>query len=101
MSFLKQKTIQKEIHLNGVGLHSGKKVNLKIKPARPNSGIVFLRTDLKINNLVIPHVNNVSSATLCTTISNEHGVKISTLEHLMGSLFVLGIDNVMIEIDNE
>ena len=101
MSFLKQKTIQKEIHLNGVGLHSGKKVNLKIKPARPNSGIVFLRTDLKINNLVIPHVNNVSSANLCTTISNEHGVKISTLEHLMGALFGLGIDNALIEIDNE
>ena len=101
MSFLKQKTIQKEIHLNGIGLHSGKKVNLKIKPARPNSGIVFLRTDLKINNLVIPHVNNVSSATLCTTISNEHGVKISTLEHLMGALFGLGIDNALIEIDNE
>ena len=101
MSFLKQKTIKKEINLTGIGLHSGNKVNLKIKPANPNSGIVFVRTDLKTNNIVIPHVNNVSSAVLCTTISNEYGVKISTLEHLMGALFGLGIDNALIEIDNE
>ena len=101
MSFLKQKTIKKEINFIGVGLHSGNKVNLKIKPANPNSGIVFVRTDLKTNNIVITHVNNVSSAVLCTTISNEYGVKISTLEHLMGALFGLGIDNALIEIDNE
>lgn len=101
MSFLKQKTIKKEIFFKGVGLHSGKIVNLKIKPAKPNSGIVFIRIDLKENNEVIPHVNNVSSAVLCTTISNPYGVKISTLEHLMGALFGLGIDNAIIEIDNE
>ena len=101
MSFLKQKTIKKEIFFKGVGLHSGKIVNLKIKPAKPNSGIVFIRTDLKENNEVIPHVNNVSSAVLCTTISNPYGVKISTLEHLMGALFGLGIDNAIIELDNE
>ena len=101
MSFHKQKTIKKEINLKGIGLHSGKIANLKIKPAKPNSGITFIRTDLKENNQIIPHVNNVCSAVLCTTISNEHGIKVSTLEHLMGALFGLGVDNAVIEIDNE
>ena len=101
MSFHKQKTVKKEINLKGIGLHSGKIANLKIKPAKPNSGITFIRTDLKENNQVIPHVNNVCSAVLCTTISNEYGVKVSTLEHLMGALFGLGVDNAVIELDNE
>ena len=101
MSFHKQKTIKKEIKLKGVGLHSGKIANLKIKPAKPNTGIIFVRSDLNEKNKVIPHFNNVSSAVLCTTISNEYGVKISTLEHLMGALFGLGIDNLIIEIDSE
>ena len=101
MSFHKQKTVKKEIQLKGVGLHSGKIANLNIKPAKPNTGIIFIRTDLKNNNEVIPHVNNVSSAVLCTTISNEYGVKISTLEHLMGALFGLGVDNAIIELDSE
>ena len=101
MSFHKQKTIKKEINFKGVGLHSGKIANLKIKPAKPNSGITFIRTDLKENNQIIPHVNNVCSAVLCTTISNEQGIKVSTLEHLMGALFGLGVDNALIEIDNE
>ena len=101
MSFHKQKTIKKEINLKGVGLHSGKIANLKIKPAKPNSGITFIRTDLKENNQIIPHVNNVCSAVLCTIISNEHGIKVSTLEHLMGALFGLGVDNAVVEIDNE
>jgi UDP-3-O-[3-hydroxymyristoyl] N-acetylglucosamine deacetylase len=101
MSLHKQKTVKKKIQLTGVGLHSGKIANLNIKPAKPNTGIIFIRTDLKNNNEVIPHVNNVSSAVLCTTISNEYGVKISTLEHLMGALFGLGVDNAIIELDSE
>ena len=101
MSFHKQKTIKKEIKLRGVGLHSGKIANLKIKPAKPNSGITFIRTDLRENNQIIPNVNNVCSAVLCTVVSNDYGVKISTLEHLMGALFGLGVDNAIIEIDSE
>jgi len=101
MSFHKQKTINKTIQLNGVGLHTGVYANLSIKPATPNSGIVFIRKDLKENNIVYPHVNNVSSAMLCTTISNEFNVKVSTIEHLMGALYGLGVDNAIIEIDNE
>ena len=101
VSFLKQKTIKKNINLSGVGLHTGKKANLVIKPAKPNSGIVFVRTDLKFNNVIYPQVNNVTSAMLCTTVSNEHGAKVSTIEHLMGAFFGLGIDNAIVEIDNE
>ena len=101
MSIFKQKTISNNIYLEGIGLHSGKEVSLKIKPGNPNTGIIFKRVDLNKNNEVLPKVFNVSSAFLCTTISNEYGVKVNTIEHLMGALFGLGIDNALIEIDNE
>ena len=84
-----------------MGLHSGLKVNLTIKPSEPNTGIVFKRIDLKSNNIVIPNVFNVSSAVFCTTITNAHDVSISTLEHLMGAFYGMGIDNALVEIDNE
>ena len=100
MSILNQKTINKDIIFKGVGLHSGIEVTMTLKPAIPNSGIIFKRTDLKKNNIIIPNIFNVSSAVFCTTISNEDGVSVSTLEHLMGALFGLGVDNVLIEIDN-
>jgi UDP-3-O-[3-hydroxymyristoyl] N-acetylglucosamine deacetylase len=87
--------------LDGIGLHTGKNALLKINPANPNTGIIFKRIDLKQNNEITPDVYNVSSAVLCTTISNEYGVKVSTIEHLMGALFGLGIDNALIEIDSE
>jgi len=101
MSVLHQKTIKKDITFKGVGLHSGLDVNLVIKPAEPNTGIIFKRTDLKNNNIIIPNIFNVSSAIFCTTISNENDVSISTIEHLMGALYGLGIDNALIEIDNQ
>ena len=101
MSVLNQKTIKENITFKGVGLHNGLEVNLKIKPAEPNTGIVFKRTDLKDNNIIIPNIFNVSSAVFCTTISNENRVSVSTIEHLMGALYGLGIDNALIEIDNE
>ena len=100
MSILNQKTINKNITFKGVGLHGGLEVTMTLKPAVPNSGIIFKRTDLKKNNIIIPNIFNVSSALFCTTISNEEGVSVSTLEHLMGALFGLGIDNALIEIDN-
>ena len=100
MSILNQKTINKNITFKGVGLHSGLEVTMILKPAAPNSGIIFKRTDLKKNNIIIPNIFNVSSAVFCTTISNEDGASVSTLEHLMGALFGLGVDNVLIEIDN-
>ena len=101
MSYLNQKTINSPITLEGIGLHSGKNVKICVKPAEPNTGIIFKRVDLKINNIVYPNFNNVTNTSLNTTISNEYGVTVSTIEHLMGALFGIGIDNVIIEIDNE
>tara|TARA_B100001175_G_scaffold310972_1_gene314759 strand:+ start:276 stop:1196 length:921 start_codon:yes stop_codon:yes gene_type:complete len=101
VSVLNQKTLKKSFSIKGVGLHSGKLVKMQIYPSEPNTGIVFKRTDLSKNNYVIPNVFNVSNAMLCTTISNEFGVKISTLEHLMAALFGKGVDNAFIEIDSE
>ena len=100
MSILNQKTLKETIAFDGVGLHSGKKVFIELKPAKPNTGIVFKRTDIKSNNIVVPGVFNVSNAAYCTTISNNSGVTVSTIEHLMGALFGMGIDNVLIEINN-
>jgi UDP-3-O-[3-hydroxymyristoyl] N-acetylglucosamine deacetylase len=101
MSVLNQKTIKENITFQGVGLHSGLEVNLIIKPAEPNTGIIFKRTDLKENNIIVPNLFNVSSAVFCTTISNENGASVSTVEHLMGALYGLGIDNALIEINNQ
>ncbi len=101
MSYLTQKTIKNNVSFSGVTLHSGLNVNICIKPAEPNFGIVFKRIDFKENNLVYPNFMNVTNTSLNTTIENEFGIKVSTIEHLMGALFGLGIDNALIEIDNE
>ena len=101
MSYLTQKTINNNVTFSGVALHSGLNVNVCIKPAEPNFGIVFKRVDLKNNNLVYPNFMNVSNTSLNTTIENNFGARVSTIEHLMGALFGLGIDNALIEIDNE
>ena len=101
MSILTQSTIAQKISLSGIGVHTGKLSNLNILPAAPNTGIIFKRIDLTKNNIVIPNFENVTEATLCTTISNQFGTKVSTIEHLMGALLGLGIDNVIIEIDTQ
>ena len=101
MSYLTQKTIKNEVYFSGVALHSGHNVKICIKPADPDHGIVFKRIDLKSNNLVYPNFMNVTNTSLNTTVENNYGVKISTIERLMGALFGLGIDNALVEIDNE
>jgi UDP-3-O-[3-hydroxymyristoyl] N-acetylglucosamine deacetylase len=101
VSYLTQKTLKSDISFSGVALHSGLNVNVCIKPAKPNFGIVFKRVDLRLNNIVYPSFSNVTSTSLNTTVENEFGAKVSTIEHLMGALFGLGIDNALIEIDNE
>ncbi len=101
MTLLNQKTINKPVNFSGVGLHNGKLAKVCVRPSDPNTGIIFKRVDLKTNNLVFPSFANVSNTSLNTTISNEYGVKVSTIEHLMGALFGLGIDNALVEIDNE
>jgi UDP-3-O-[3-hydroxymyristoyl] N-acetylglucosamine deacetylase len=101
VSYLTQKTLKAPVSFSGIALHNGLNVNVTLKSAKPNEGIVFKRVDLKSNNLVYPNFLNVTNTSLNTTIENEHGVKVSTIEHLMGALFGLGIDNVLVEIDNE
>ena len=101
MSLLNQKTIKKAVTFSGIGLHSGKPSKICVKPSSPDTGIVFKRIDQKDNNLIYPNFMNVSNTALNTTISNSNGVKVSTIEHLMGALFGIGIDNALIEINNE
>tara|TARA_B100000674_G_C37777618_1_gene885662 strand:- start:45 stop:965 length:921 start_codon:yes stop_codon:yes gene_type:complete len=101
VSYLNQKTIKNKVSFSGIALHSGLTVKICIKPAKPNYGIVFKRIDLNSNNIIYPSFMNVTNTSLNTTIENEFGVKVSTIEHLMGALFGLGIDNALIEIDNE
>ena len=101
MSVLNQKTIKNNIKFEGIGLHSGKEVVMTLFPAPPNTGIIFRRSDLKNNNLIYPSVFNVSSASYCTKLSNESGVSVSTVEHLMAALCGLGIDNLLIDLNSE
>lgn len=101
MNKIYQKTLTKPVVFEGIGLHSGKISKIKLLPAEENQGIVFKRTDLQENNLIRANYENVSSAKLCTTLQNNHNVKVSTVEHLMASLYIVDIDNVVIEIDNE
>ena len=101
MSILTQKTVSQKITVEGIGVHTGLNAKLNILPALPNTGIIFKRVDLKKNNIIIPIYNNVIDATLCSTISNDYGVKVSTIEHLMGAFYGLGIDNAIVEIDSQ
>ena len=95
-----QKTLSKSVNFKGIGLHSGKNVSIKVMPAKVNEGIVFKRVDLVKNNLIKANFVNVSSAKLCTKLKNNHGVKVSTVEHLLAALYLADIDNAIIEIDN-
>jgi UDP-3-O-[3-hydroxymyristoyl] N-acetylglucosamine deacetylase len=95
-----QKTILKEVSFKGIGLHSGLKTEVKIIPAVENYGIVFKRTDLNSNNMIVANFRYVSSAKLCTTLQNKFNISVSTVEHLLAALYITGIDNALIEISN-
>ena len=101
MSVLNQKTIKKSIKFDGIGLHSGKKVIMTLFPAQPNTGIIFKRSDVKNNNIIYTSIFNVSNASYCTKLTNENGVTVSTVEHLMAALCGLGIDNLLVELNSE
>ncbi len=98
---LYQKTLSKKVIFRGIGLHSGVASTINVIPAQEDEGIVFKRIDLKKNNIIKANFNNVSSARLCTTLENKFGIKVSTVEHLLAALYIIGIDNALIEIDNE
>ncbi len=94
-----QQTISKTIEVSGIGLHSGLEVNLKIEKAPVDNGIKFIRSDFTNQNAINAIWSNVSSTNLCTTISNESNLSVSTIEHLMSALSGLHIDNANIYIN--
>ena len=94
-----QQTLSEPLLIEGIGLHSGIEVSMKLIPAESNTGIKFYRTDLKKNNEIDALWSNVSNTQLSTTISNIYGAKVSTIEHLMSALSGLHIDNLKIEIN--
>ncbi len=96
-----QQTLKNPVKFSGIGLHSGKRSKITILPDQEDQGFTFKRVDLSKNNLIKANYKNVSSAKLCTTLQNEFGIKVSTVEHLLAALYVSEIDNAIIEIDNE
>ncbi len=96
-----QKTLAKKVSFKGIGLHSGKLATIDILPAEVNKGIVFKRIDLNQNNFIKASYDNVSSTRLSTTLENNHGIKVSTVEHLLAAFYMAGIDNAIVEINNE
>ena len=94
----RQKTLKDEVGCTGIGLHTGKKIRLNIRPAQINTGIKFIRTDLAGRPTIKAHFDNVIDTTLATTIGNGK-CKVSTIEHLMATFFGLGIDNAVVGLD--
>ncbi len=101
MSSIFQKTLSKSVSFSGIGLHSGQCSKVKLLPAKEDHGIVFKRVDLNKNNTIKANFANVSSARLCTTLENQNGIKVSTVEHLLAALYIVGVDNALVEINNE
>jgi len=97
---IEQRTLRQPASFVGIGLHSGRKTTLTIRPSHDSTGIFFLRTDVPSSTgLIAARWYNVSDTTLSTTLRNSDGVSISTVEHLMAALAGCGIDNALIEVD--
>jgi UDP-3-O-[3-hydroxymyristoyl] N-acetylglucosamine deacetylase len=97
---IKQCTIKQSVSALGVGLHKGEKVQVTLRPAQANTGIVFRRVDLDPVVDIYATPEAVGETTLCTCLVNEDKVKISTVEHLLSAVAGLGIDNLIIEVDS-
>lgn len=97
---LQQRTLKNTIRATGVGLHSGKKVLMVLRPAPPDTGVVFRRTDLDVQVDVPAHAENVGETQLGTTLIKD-GVRVATIEHLMSAFAGLGLDNAYIELSAE
>lgn len=96
----RQQTLKNSIYCSGTGLHSGAKVAMSLHPAAPDTGILFRRSDIEGETANIPgRYDMVSDTRLCTTLANEAGVSVSTVEHLMAALAGCGVDNVIVEIN--
>ena len=95
-----QTTLKNKLLFSGVGIHNGRAVKMSIEPAKPNTGIIFKRVDIDNNNLIKSIINNVETSQLCTKIKNDHGISVSTIEHLMATFNGLKIDNAIIKINS-
>lgn len=96
---IKQRTIKTQVSALGVGLHKGEKVQIILRPAPANTGIVFRRVDLNPVVDIPATPEAVGETTLCTCLVNEEGVQISTVEHLLSAVAGLGIDNLIVDVD--
>ena len=96
---IRQRTLKEIVTTTGVGLHSGRKVNLTLRPAAANTGIIYRRTDLEQPVDFPADPVSVRDTMLCTALVNDEGVRISTVEHLTAALSGMGIDNIIIEVD--
>ena len=102
MGIILQTTLKHPVRFSGVGLHSGATVTMIVHPASAEYGIWFRRSDLASDNLISAHWANVDpNAQLCTRISNEAGVSVSTVEHVMAALAGCGVHNALIEVSHE
>ncbi|MFZ3116351.1 MAG: UDP-3-O-acyl-N-acetylglucosamine deacetylase [Syntrophales bacterium] len=93
-----QRTVRQEIVCTSVGLHTGRKVHMVVKPAGIDAGIAFVRTDLAPPNIIKANMYNVSDTQLATTIGND-AVRVSTVEHLLSAFSGMGVDNAVVELD--
>ena len=95
-----QRTLSHSLHLSGIGLHSGQRVDLWLHPADDDTGICFLRSDLQNGaRRIQARAQNVTNTHLCTQLTNDQGGSVSTIEHLMAALHGMGLHNVLIELD--
>ncbi len=96
-----QCTLGKQVEFSGIGLHSGGLIEMVVSPANANTGIIFMRTDLKRHNKICARFDNVVCTRLCTAIANREGVVVYTIEHLLSALWACGIDNALIELNGK
>jgi UDP-3-O-[3-hydroxymyristoyl] N-acetylglucosamine deacetylase len=94
-----QRTLKKEIICSSIGLHSGRKVTMRIKPAPADTGIIFVRKDLPGSRPIVAEYNNVSDTTLATSLGTN-GVTVATVEHLLSAFCGMGVDNAIVELDS-
>ena len=96
----KRKTIMRTVKYNGIGLHKGEEIEMRLIPAEPNHGIVFKRTDIKENNIIRMELSNVFNPTRGTNLKNDFGVQIYTIEHFLAALYAYGITDLVVEVSN-
>lgn len=95
---IRQHTLKNNVHATGVGLHTGTKVNMTLRPAAPNTGVVFRRLDLPDAADIAVNAEQVGDTRLCSTLTNGTA-SVATVEHLMSALAGLGVDNVWVDLD--